>query len=105
MPAKSFIALLLLLIIPLAATAHELHYRQIEHTAVVRAREQALFTATCGKGEQIMSGGYKILASELPIHDVVMVESRPVPQLRQWVVTLLYEPQAPAAVPVGEIKI
>jgi hypothetical protein len=59
----------------------------------------------CPDDLRVMAGGYKLLASELPLRDVIMVESRPVPEQRQWAVTLLYEPPAPAALPAGELKI
>jgi hypothetical protein len=106
MPATPLAALLLLTLLasPLAA-AQTLRYLQVEHAAVVQAGEQAMFLATCPDGLRVMAGGYKLVTSELPLRDVIMVESRPVPEQRQWAVTLLYEPPAPVAVPVGELKI
>ena len=95
----------LLLASPLAAAAPELHYLRAEHTAVMRPAEQAMFLASCPAGLQILAGGYKLLASELPLRDLAMVESRPRPPLRQWAVTLLYEPQAPATATAGEVKV
>ena len=107
MPATPLAALLLSLLLaqPLAAAAQELHYLRAEHTAVLRPAEQAMFLATCPAGLHILAGGYKLLAIELPLRDLAMVESRPLPGLRQWAVTLLYEPPAPAAAPAGEVKV
>jgi hypothetical protein len=106
MPTTPLAALLMLLLLalPLAA-AQELRYLQVEHAAVVQAGQQAMFLATCPEDLRIMAGGYKLVASELPLRDVIIVESRPVPERRQWAVTLLYEPPAPAAVPAGEVKV
>jgi len=95
----------LLLASPLAAAAPELHYLRVEHTAIVQPSEQVMFIATCPDNLQILAGGYKLLASELPLRDLAMVESRPLPEQRQWAVTLLYEPPAPAAAPAGEVKV
>jgi hypothetical protein len=106
MPAMPLATLLLLMLLasPLAA-AQELRDLQVEHTAVVQAGQQAMFLATCPDDLRIMAGGYKLVASELPLRDVIIVENRPVPERRQWAVTLLYEPPAPAAVPAGEVKV
>lgn len=107
MPAMLPATLLLLMLLapPLTLAAQELRYVQVEHAAVMQTGEQAMFLATCPDDLRVMAGGYKLVASELPLRDVVMVESRPVPALRQWAVTLLYEPPPPAAVPVGQMKI
>jgi hypothetical protein len=106
MPATPLATLLLLtLLAPPQAAAQALRYLQVEHAAVMQAGEQAMFLATCPDALRVMAGGYKLVASELPLRDIMMVESRPVPPLRQWAVTLLYEPPAPAALPAGELKI
>ena len=97
--------LMLTLLAPPLAAAQALRYLQVEHAAVMQAGEQAMFLATCPDNLRVTAGGYKLLASELPLRDVIMVESRPVPEQRQWAVTLLYEPPAPAALPAGELKI
>jgi hypothetical protein len=96
---------MLTLLAPPLAAAQALRYLQVEHAAVMHAGEQTMFLATCSDGLRIMAGGYKLVASELPLRDVIMVESRPVPERRQWAVTLLYEPPVSAALPVGELKI
>jgi hypothetical protein len=99
MPEKPLAALLLLMMLaPLPTAAQELRYLQVEQASRLAAGEHAMFTASCPDDLKIMAGGYKLLASELPMRDLVMVESRPVPELRQWAVTLLYEPSKPAAV-------
>jgi hypothetical protein len=106
MPEKPLAALLLLMMLaPLPTAAQELRYLQVAQASRLAAGEHAMFTASCPDDLKIMSGGYKLLASELPMRDLVMVESRPVPELRQWAVTLLYEPSKPAAVPAGEVKL
>jgi hypothetical protein len=97
--------LMLTLLAPPLAAAQALRYLQVEHAAVMQAGEQAMFLATCPDDLRVMAGGYKLVASELPLRDVIMVENRPVPEQRQWAVTLLYEPLAPAALPAGELKI
>jgi hypothetical protein len=106
MPATPLATLLMLtLLAPPLAAAQALRYLQVEQATVVQAGEQAMFLATCPDNLHVMAGGYKLVASELPLRDVIMVENRPVPEQRQWAVTLLYEPAVPAAVPAGELKI
>ena len=95
----------LLFAAPRDAAANALRYLRAEHAVVLHASEQAMLLATCPDGLQILAGGYKLLASELPLRDLALVESRPIPELRQWAVTLLYEPPAPAAAPAGEVKV
>jgi hypothetical protein len=65
----------------------------------------AVVQVLCPEDLKILSGGYKLVTSELPPRHLLLVESRPVPERRQWAVTLLYEPPKPAAVPAGEVKI
>jgi hypothetical protein len=107
LPATPLATLLLLLLLasPRAMAAEDLRYLQVEQTGHLRAGEQTMFLATCPDDLRIMAGGYKVVTSELPLQDVIMVESRPVPERRQWAVTLLYEPPKPAAVPAGEVKL
>jgi hypothetical protein len=106
LPATPLATLLLLLLLaPPLATAQELRYLQVAQTGRLRAGEQTMFLATCPDDLRIMAGGYKLVTSELPPRDVILVESRPVPKRRQWAVTLLYEPPKPAAVAVGEVKL
>lgn len=104
MPAPLLAALLLLLAPPLLA-AQELRYLQVKQTGHLRAGEQAMFLATCPDDLRIMAGGYKLVESELSLLHLVLVESRPVPERRQWAITLLYEPPRPAVLPVGEVRI
>jgi hypothetical protein len=105
MPARLLAILLLMLLAPPLATAQELRYLQVEQASRLAAGLHAMFTATCPDDLKMMSGGYKMLASELPMRDLVIVESRPVPELRQWAVTLLYEPRPPTVVSAGEVKL
>jgi hypothetical protein len=95
---------MLMLLAPPLATAQALRYLQVEQAAVVQAGEQAMFLATCPDDLRIVAGGYKLVASELPLRDVIMVESRPVPEQRQWAVTLLYEPPAGPAEPEAALS-
>jgi hypothetical protein len=83
----------------------DLRYLQVEQTGRLQAGEQTMFLATCPEDLKILSGGYKLVTSELPPRHLLLVESRPVPERRQWAVTLLYEPPKPAAVPAGEVKL
>jgi hypothetical protein len=106
LPATPLATLLLLMLLaPPLATAQELRYLQVAQTGRLKAGEQAMFLATCPDNLRIMAGGYKLVTSELPLRHLLLVESRPVPERRQWAVTLLYEPPKPAAVPAGEVKL
>jgi hypothetical protein len=95
----------MLLAPPPLAAAQELHYLQVEQTGRLAAGEQAMFLATCPEDLKIVAGGYKLVTSELsPLH-LVRVENRPVPERRQWAVTLLYEPPKPAVWPAGGVRL
>jgi hypothetical protein len=107
LPATPLATLLLLLLLasPRAMAAEDLRYLQVEQKGHLRAGEQAMFLATWPDDLRIMAGGYKLVTSELPLRNLLLVESRPVPERRQWAITLLYEPPKPAVLPAGEVKL
>jgi len=87
-PAKLLASLLLMLLASPLAAAQELRYLQVEQTGRLAAGEQTMFLATCPEDLRIMAGGHKLVTSELPPLHLVLVESRPVPERRQWAITL-----------------
>jgi hypothetical protein len=76
------------------ATVHESKVTAVvsTYTAVLPAGEHVIAAATCPPGTEVLTGGYKLLSSSVTMRALVVVENRPVPEAREWLVTLLYDP-------------
>jgi hypothetical protein len=98
--------LLLVLAMPLGLSAHEATHEAVvsTYTTALRAGEQVVATATCPPGMEVLTGGYKLLHGTVTMRALVVVENRPAPQARQWLVALLYDP-APGETPQGDITL
>jgi hypothetical protein len=106
MRMRLFIAIGLAWIIPLGAAAHESARQAVvsTYTTTLHAGAQAVAMATCPAGMEVLSGGYKLVDSTLTMRALVVVENRPVPEARQWQVSLLYDP-APGEIQQGELTL
>jgi hypothetical protein len=106
MRMRFFMAMGLAWVIPLGAAAHESTRQAVvnTYTTALHAGAQAVATATCPAGMEVLSGGYKLVDSTLTMRALVVVENRPVPEARQWQVSLLYDP-APGEIPRGDITL
>lgn len=81
-----------------ASNRHHARYRlragkivDRDTTAHDGAFNEAFGHARCKRGERLISGGLRLRSGEggvLPGQNVSMVESGPVPKLREWVVTM-----------------
>jgi hypothetical protein len=106
MTIRLFAPWLLVLAMPLGISAHEPPHEAVvsTYTTALRAGEQVVATATCPPGMEVLTGGYKLLHSTITMRALVVVENRPAPQARQWLVSLLYDP-APGETPQGHITL
>jgi hypothetical protein len=106
MAIRLFALWLLVLAMPLGLSAHEPTHEAVvsTYTTALRAGEQVVATATCPPGMEVLTGGYKLLHSTITMRALVVVENRPAPQARQWLVALLYDP-APGETPQGDITL
>ena len=106
MSIRPFAVWLLVLAIPVALSAHESEQEAVvkTYTAALSPDQQVVGAATCPPGMVLHTGGYKLLNGTITMRALVVVENRPVPETKAWMVSLLYDP-APGELPQGNLTL
>ena len=101
-----FVVALLGVAIPLAVIAHEPKLETVvsTYTTALRPGDQVVAVATCPPDTEVLTGGYKVLQSSVTMRSLVIVENRPVPEVPEWMVALLYDP-APQEIQHGSMTL